>query len=52
MRKVLFVIALLIFLYCPWGPNWGRDAVNLFLAACLFSYLGKNILRRNRYYDD
>ncbi|MBC6992495.1 hypothetical protein [Hymenobacter sp. BT491] len=52
MRKFLFFLALAIFLYSPYGPSWGRFAVNLSLVIVMFSILGKAVPRRRSYDEE
>jgi hypothetical protein len=51
MRKFLLLLALAIFLYSPYGPNWGRFAVNMTIVVTIGLFLMKNIPQR-RWFDD
>ncbi|QIL78253.1 MULTISPECIES: hypothetical protein [Hymenobacter] len=52
MRNFLFLLALAIFLYSPYGPSWGQFAVNMSLIVTVGSYLMKSVSKRRYYYDD
>lgn len=49
MRKVLLVLAVVIFLYSPLGPSWGQDAVNVVIVLTIFGAISKFVPKR-RYY--
>jgi hypothetical protein len=49
MRKFLIVLATAIFLYSPYGPSWGKDAVNVVIVLLIFGAIGKVVPKR-RYY--
>jgi hypothetical protein len=51
MRKFLLLLALAIFLYSPYGPSWGRFAVNMIMVVTIGLFLMKNIPQR-RWFDD
>ncbi|WP_159451904.1 hypothetical protein [Hymenobacter roseosalivarius] len=51
MRNFLFLLAMAIFLYSPYGPSWGRFAVNMTIIFTVGTFLMKNIPKR-RYYDE
>jgi hypothetical protein len=46
MRKFLIVLATAIFLYSPYGPSWGRTAVNAVIMLSIFGFYAKNIPKR------
>ncbi|MGY2134407.1 hypothetical protein ACW9KT_19415 [Hymenobacter sp. HD11105] len=51
MRKFLFFLALAIFLYSPYGPNWGQFAVNCGIVLGIFAIYSKFHPKR-RYSDE
>ena len=52
MRKILIILAIVIFLYSPYGPDWGRFAVNAAIVLAIFSFCGKGMTPPPRYYDE
>lgn len=50
MRTFLFILAVAVFLYSPWGPSWGQFAVNMSLIVFVASKIFKNVPRRH-YHD-
>jgi hypothetical protein len=51
MRKFLLIVATVIFLYSPYGPSWGRFAVNMTLIVFVGSFFMKRV-PKPRYYDE
>jgi hypothetical protein len=51
MRKFLLIVATVIFLYSPYGPSWGRFAVNMTLIVLVGSFFMKRV-PKPRYYDE
>ena len=51
MRKILLIVAMVIFLYSPYGPSWGQFAVNMAIVLCIFSFFSKGHPKQ-RYYDE
>lgn len=41
MRNTLFILALTVFGYSPFEPNWDRDLVNTGIELTLFSFYSK-----------
>jgi hypothetical protein len=51
MRKFLLIVATAIFLYSPYGPSWGRFAVNAAIVLSIFSFFSKQHPKA-RYHDE
>lgn len=51
MRRILLLLALALFLYSPYGPEWGRFAVNMALILAVFLSFSK-AHPKPRYYDE
>jgi hypothetical protein len=51
MRKVLLIVATAIFLYSPYGPSWGRTAVNAVILLAFANSCFRSMPKR-RYYDE
>lgn len=46
MRKFLLLVATAIFLYSPYGPGWGKFAVNAVVILSIFSFYAKAVPKR------
>lgn len=52
MRKLLIIVATVIFLYSPYGPKWGRFAVNMTIVVAVGLYFMKSVPKPNYREDD
>ena len=50
VRKILFILAIALFLYSPYGPAWGRFVVNMAIVFGIFRFFSKGLPKRR--YDD
>ncbi|MDF7815118.1 hypothetical protein [Hymenobacter sp. YC55] len=49
MRTFLFLLLLALFLYSPWGPSWGKFAVNMSLIVYVSGKIFKHVPRGRHY---
>lgn len=52
MRKFLIIMATAIFFYSPYGPSWGRFAVNMAIVVTVGLYFMKSVPKPNYREDE